>query len=59
MTALHRPNHSGLDSSKLIAKCVIALAAQSYRRLRYEVVIVENRSADSKAAVARGYCHPF
>jgi glycosyltransferase involved in cell wall biosynthesis len=43
------------NSPELIAKCLTALAAQSYPRDRYEVVAVDNGSTDSTADIARSY----
>ena len=45
------------NSPDLLAKCLAALAVQSYPRERYEVLVVDNGSTDSTAAVARNY--PF
>lgn len=45
------------NSPELLAKCLTALAAQSYPRDRFEVVVVDNGSTDSTADVARRY--PF
>jgi glycosyltransferase involved in cell wall biosynthesis len=43
------------NSPDLLAKCLAAIAAQTYPRDRYEVLVVDNGSTDETDAVARSF----